>query len=424
MKVLVIGGGGREHALAWKLKQSPVVRKIYVAPGNAGIAADAECVPIGAEDLGKLLDFAQREKPDLTIVGPEAPLALGLADQFAAAGLKVCGASQRAARVEASKSFAKDLLVHNRIPTAVAETFTDRDQAWKYISSQGAPIVVKADGLAAGKGVIVCLTLDEARAALDLIMVQKAFGAAGERVVVEEFLDGEEASFLAFTDGEFVIPLPTSQDHKPIFDNDQGPNTGGMGAYSPAPVVTPALHDQIMNQIMIPAIRGLAALGSPYQGVLYAGLMIKDGQPKVLEFNARFGDPEAQPLLMRLDSDLAEVLLAIVERRLDKITPPVWNADPTVCVVMASGGYPGSYDKGKVISGLDEAAQIEDVVVFHAGTARQGDQIVTAGGRVLGVTARGPDIAGAIAKAYAACDRIRWEGVHYRRDIGRKALNR
>ncbi len=424
MKVLVIGGGGREHALVWKLKQSPLVRKLYCAPGNAGIAALAECVPVGAEDIDRLLDFAKREKPDLTIVGPEAPLSLGLADKFAQLGLKVCGASQRAAQIEASKSFAKDLMVHNRIPTAGARTFTDREQAISFIKSQGAPIVVKADGLAAGKGVIVSRTLDEALAAVDLIMVDKAFGAAGDKLVVEDFLDGEEASFLAFTDGDFVIPLPTSQDHKPIFDHDQGPNTGGMGAYSPAPVVTPALHEKIMNQVMIPAIRGLANLGSPYQGVLYAGLMIKGDDIKVLEFNARFGDPEAQPLLMRLDSDLAEVLLAIVEGRLDKITPPAWNADPTVCVVMASGGYPGSYDKGKIINGLEEAGRLDDVVVFHAGTALRDGRIVTAGGRVLGVTARGRDIPAAIAKAYAACDLITWEGVHYRRDIGRKALHR
>jgi phosphoribosylamine--glycine ligase len=424
MKVLVIGGGGREHALVWKLKQSPLVKKIFCAPGNAGIAQLADCVPISAEDIDKLTDFAKKEKPDLTVVGPEAPLSLGLADIFARLGLRVCGASQKAARIEGSKSFAKELMVKCRIPTADFATFSDRDQAAAYIKSKGAPLVVKADGLAAGKGVFPAQTLEEALAALDAIMVQKAFGSAGDQVVIEDFLVGEEASFLAFTDGEHIIPLPSSQDHKPIFDNDQGPNTGGMGAYSPAPVVTPALHDKIMSTVMLPTIQGLAAAGHPYQGVLYAGLMIKGEDIQVLEFNARFGDPEAQPLLMRLDSDLAEVLLAIIDKRLDKITPPVWSNDPTICVVMASGGYPGSYDKGKVISGLEQVEKLDQVYVFHAGTARRDSQWITAGGRVLGVTARGKDIPAAINRAYQACDLISWDGVQYRRDIGKKALNR
>jgi phosphoribosylamine--glycine ligase len=424
MKVLVVGGGGREHSLVWKLKQSPLVKKVYCAPGNGGIAQEAECLPIGAEDLDKLLDFAKKEKPDLTVVGPEAPLALGLADRFAAAGLTVCGASQRAAMIEGSKAYSKEIMAKYGIPTGDFALFTDRDEAARYIKSVGAPIVVKADGLAAGKGVIPSTTLEQALEALDLIMVKKAFGAAGNKVVIEEFLTGEEASFLAFSDGEHVVPLPTSQDHKPIFDNDQGPNTGGMGAYSPAPVVTDALHDKIMQEIMVPTIRALAHEGRPYQGVLYAGLMLKGDKVWVLEFNARFGDPEAQPLLLRLDSDLVEVLLAMVERRLDKIPEPVWSPDPTVCVVMASGGYPGSYEKGKVIHGLEEAAKIENVVVFHAGSARVNNQFITNGGRVLGVTARDRDIPAAITRAYQAVHKITWDGVHYRTDIGKKALHR
>jgi phosphoribosylamine--glycine ligase len=424
MKVLVIGGGGREHALVWKLKQSPLVARVYCAPGNGGIAREADCLPIAAADLQRILEFAKREKPDLTVVGPEAPLALGLADQFAEAGLTVCGACQRAALIEGSKAFSKELMTKYGIPTGEFRTFTDRDAAARYLKEKGAPIVVKADGLAAGKGVIPARTLEEALAALDLIMVQKAFGPAGDKVVIEEFLTGEEASFLAFSDGEHVIPLPTSQDHKPVFDNDQGPNTGGMGAYSPAPVVTPALHDRIMQEVMVPTIRALAAEGRPYQGVLYAGLMIREGHFNVLEFNARFGDPEAQPLLMRMDSDLAEVLLAIVEKRLDKIAPPVWSPDPTVCVVMASDGYPGSYEKGKVIHGLEEVAKMAGVKVFHAGTARTEGTFITAGGRVLGVTAQGRDIASAIHRAYEAVDKITWDGAHYRRDIGQKALHR
>ena len=424
MKVLVIGGGGREHALVWKLRQNPTVTRVYCAPGNAGIAQEAECIPVGAEDLDKLLDFARQEKPDLTVVGPEAPLNLGLADRFAAQGLTVCGASQRAAFIEGSKAFSKELMAKYGIPTGAFEIFTDRDQAAAYIKAKGAPIVVKADGLAAGKGVIPSQTLDQALAALDLIMVKKAFGAAGNKVVIEEFLTGEEASFLAFSDGEHVVPLPTSQDHKPIFDNDKGPNTGGMGAYSPAPVVTAALHEKIMQEVMVPTIRALANEGRPYRGVLYAGLMIKGGRIWVLEFNARFGDPEAQPLLMRMDSDLAEVLLACVQGRLHQIAAPVWSPDPTICVVMASGGYPGSYEKGKVISGLDEVAQMANVKVFHAGTARGDDKFITAGGRVLGVTARGRDIPGAINRAYEAVNKITWDGVHYRTDIGKKALPR
>lgn len=424
MKVLVVGGGGREHSLVWKLKQSPRVTRVFCAPGNAGIAQEADCLPIGAEDIDKLLDFAKQEKPDLTVVGPEAPLNLGLADRFAAAGLTVCGASQKAAFIEGSKAFSKELMAKYGIPTGKFRTFTDRDEAARYLKDIGAPIVVKADGLAAGKGVIPSQTLEQALAALDLIMVKKAFGAAGNKVVIEEFLTGEEASFLAFSDGEHVIPLPTSQDHKPIFDNDEGPNTGGMGAYSPAPVVTEALHAKIMQEVMVPTIRALANEGRPYQGVLYAGLMIKGGKIWVLEFNARFGDPEAQPLLMRMDSDLAEVLLACVKGDLQKIAPPVWSSDPTVCVVMASGGYPGSYDKGKVIHGLEEVAKMPQVKVFHAGTAKSGDKFITAGGRVLGVTARDKDIPGAIKRAYEATRKITWEGVHYRSDIGKKALQR
>ena len=358
------------------------------------------------------------------MVGPEAPLNLGLADRFAAAGLTVCGASQKAALIEGSKAFSKELMAKYGIPTGEFRTFTDRDEAARYLKDRGAPICVKADGLAAGKGVIPAQTLEQALAALDLIMVKKAFGAAGHKVVIEEFLTGEEASFLAFSDGEHVIPLPTSQDHKPIFDHDQGPNTGGMGAYSPAPVVTPALHDKIMAEVMAPTIRALAMEGRPYQGVLYAGLMIKNDQIQVLEFNARFGDPEAQPLLMRMDSDLAEVLLACVKGGLDKIAPPLWSPEPTVCVVMASGGYPGSYEKGKVIHGLEEVAQHGQRQGFPRRHRPGQWPLYHRQGPGPGGHRPGSDIPGAIKRAYQATRKITWEGVQYRSDIGKKALTR
>ena len=367
MKVLVIGSGGREHALVWKIRQSPVVKKIYCAPGNGGIAGMAECVPIEAGDIDGLLAFARSEKIDLTVVGPEDPLSRGIVDIFEAAGLKVFGASRKAAELEASKSFAKDLMMRYGIPTARGETFTSYKKAEAFVRKIGAPVVVKADGLAAGKGVIVCATEKEALEALKTIMVDRAFGDAGSRAVVEECLTGEEASFLAFTDGKTVLPLPSSQDHKPVYDNDKGPNTGGMGAYSPAPVIDRYMHKRIMQEIMIPTVQAMAAEGRPYKGVLYAGLMIDGDRIRVLEFNARFGDPEAQPLLMRMKNDIVPVMEAVIEGRLDKCRLDI-DDRATVCVVMASGGYPGTYKKGLPISGLESVGRMKDVFVFHAGT--------------------------------------------------------
>lgn len=421
MKVLVVGGGGREHTLVWKLNQSPKVTRVYCAPGNAGIAREAQIVPINVTDVVALVEFAVDEGIGLTCVGPELPLTLGIVDAFENAGLRIFGASKAAAEIEGSKVFTKDLLAKYGIPTGAYRVFSDADEAKAYIKEIGAPIVVKADGLAAGKGAIVCQTIEEAEEAVNLCMMEKAFGDAGDRVVIEEFLVGEEASFLAFSDGKTVLPMATSQDHKPIFDGDKGPNTGGMGAYSPAPVVTPEIFDQAMNEIMIPTVQAMASEGRPYKGVLYAGLMIKDGKAKVLEFNARFGDPEAQPLFMRMDGDLVEVMEAVIDGRLDEVSLQ-WQDDATICVVMASGGYPGEYEKGKVIIGIDAADAVEGVKVFHAGTAEKDGNIVTAGGRVLGVTARGKDIPQAIERAYEACALIKWEGAQYRNDIGAKAM--
>lgn len=423
MNVLVIGSGGREHTLAWKLSQSPRVSKVFCAPGNAGIASVATCVPVAADRMDELVAFARGEGIGLTVVGPEAPLSKGIVDAFEKEGLRIFGASRRAAEIEASKSFAKYLMNKYRIPTADGETFTSVKKARAYVEARGAPIVVKADGLAAGKGVMVCRTVKEALAALDRIMVEREFGDAGRKVVVESCLTGEEASFLAFTDGKTVLPLPTSQDHKPIYDEDRGPNTGGMGAYSPAPVVDRYLHRRIMNEIMIPTVKAMAAEGRPYKGVLYAGLMIDGDTPRVLEFNGRFGDPEAQPLLMRLKTDLVEIMEAVIDERLDQVRIEI---DPraTVCVVMASGGYPGKYAKGHPIEGLDRAARMRDVMVFHAGTALKDGTVVTNGGRVLGVTALGDTIEAAIQKAYRAVGKISWKNVQYRTDIGRKALVR
>ena len=423
MKVLVVGSGGREHALVWKLRQSPKVETIYCAPGNAGISSLAECVAIAANQVEQLADFAADKGIDLTIVGPEEALTLGIVDHFSARGLRAFGPSKVAAALEGSKAFMKDLLQKYQIPSGFYQVFSDREQAVRYIEQQGAPLVVKADGLAAGKGVIVATTKDEAIAAVDLILTDQAFGAAGSRVVIEEFLPGEEASFLAFTDGKTVLPLPTSQDHKAVSDGDKGPNTGGMGAYSPAPVVTAEIHRQAMENIMLPTVRAMAAEGRPYKGVLYAGLMINNGVAKVLEFNCRFGDPEAQPLLMRVKTDLIDVVEAIIDERLDQVEL-VLDPRPAVCVVMASGGYPGAYEKGKVISGLDGDLH-RDVMVFHAGTTRnQAGEIVNAGGRVLGITARAADLKQAIDLAYDAVAKIHWEGAFCRKDIGQKALAR
>lgn len=423
MKVLVVGGGGREHALVWKIAQSPRVKKVYCAPGNAGIAEIAECRPISAEDVKSLLELAQKERIDLTVVGPEVPLTLGIVDQFKAKGLRIFGPEQRAAEIEGSKAFAKFLMKKYGIPAADFQVFADFSAAWKYVQEKSYPLVIKADGLAAGKGVIICTNREEAKGALTQIMLEKTFGEAGKKVVVEEYLSGEEASFLAFTDGERILPLPSAQDHKPIYDGDQGPNTGGMGAYSPAPVVTNGVHRQVMEEIMIRAIRGMAAEGRKYQGVLYAGLMIKDGRAKVLEFNARFGDPETQPLLLRMKSDIVPVLEAVIDGHLDRVEVE-WDRRAAVCVVMASQGYPGAYEKGKIISGLEEAAKIPNTYIFHAGTALKEGKIVTNGGRVLGVTALGDNIVEAINQAYKAVEKISWEGVYYRKDIGQKALRK
>jgi len=423
MKVLVVGGGGREHALIWKIAQSPKVEKIYCAPGNAGIAELATCVPIKPNEIDQLIEFGKSENIDLTVVGPEDPLSNGIVDRFEAAGLRIFGASQKAAAIEASKSFAKAIMNTYGVPTAEGETFTDYDQAAAYIRKMGAPIVVKADGLAAGKGVIVCATEAEALDALDQIMVKQDFGEAGNQVVVEECLIGEEASFLAFTDGKTVLPLPSSQDHKPIYDNDEGPNTGGMGAYSPAPIVDAYMHKRIMQEVMIPTVNGMAAEGHPYKGVLYAGLMIDRDQIKVLEFNGRFGDPEAQPLLIRLKSDIIPIMEAVIDERLDKCRLDI-DERASVCVVMASGGYPGAYEKGLPISGLEDAGSMKDVVVFHAGTASGNQEVLANGGRVLGVTALGDSVEKAISTAYDAVSRITWKDVFYRKDIGQKALKR
>jgi phosphoribosylamine--glycine ligase len=421
MKVLVVGGGGREHSLVWKLNQSQGVERVFCAPGNAGIAREADIVPIDVTDIPALVKFASGEEIGLTCVGPELPLTLGIVDAFEDAGLRIFGASRAAAEIEGSKVFTKNLLAKYGIPTGDYQVFDEAGAAKKYLREIGAPIVVKADGLAAGKGAIVCPTLEEAEEAVKLCMEDRAFGDAGNRVVIEEFLVGEEASFLAFSDGKTVLPMATSQDHKPIFDGDKGPNTGGMGAYSPAPVVTDEMFHQVMNEIMIPTVQAMASEGRPYKGVLYAGLMIRDGKATVLEFNARFGDPEAQPLFMRMDGDLVEVMEAVIEERLDEVTLQ-WQDDATICVVMASGGYPGEYEKGKIITGIDDADTVDGVKVFHAGTAEKDGKIVTAGGRVLGVTARGKDIPQAIERAYEACGLITWEGVQYRKDIGAKAF--
>ncbi len=423
MKVLVIGGGGREHALVWKIAQSPGVNQIFCAPGNAGIAQLATCVPIAAEDIDQLVKFAVSKSIDLTVVGPEAPLAAGIVDILEEKGLRVFGAGRNAAQIEASKSFAKDLMKKYKIPTADGQTFTKYKPAEAFIKKMGAPVVVKADGLAAGKGVMVCKTVREALEALNEIMVEKAFGSAGNKVVIEECLTGEEASFLAFTDGKTVLPLPTSQDHKPVFDNDEGPNTGGMGAYSPAPVVDRFMHRKIMEDIMIPLVRAMEAEGHPYKGVLYAGLMIKGDSVKVLEFNGRFGDPEAQPLLVRMKNDIIPIMEAVIDGNLDQCRLDI-DSRSSVCVIMASGGYPGPYPKGKPISGLATVKRMRDVVVFHSGTAEKDGNIVTAGGRVLGVTALGDDVAGALAKAYRAVSKISWEKAFYRKDIAQKAIKR
>ncbi|MCX7991898.1 MAG: phosphoribosylamine--glycine ligase [Proteobacteria bacterium] len=422
MKVLIVGGGGREHALCWKIKQSILVKEIFCAPGNGGTALIAQNVPIKAEDVRGIVDFAKETKIDLVVIGPEAPLNLGLVDMLQKEGIMAFGPSKNSALLEGSKVFAKNIMRKYNIPTADFEVFDNPDLAKKYLLDKKAPIVVKADGLAAGKGVYVCKTTEEALNAIDDIMVKKIFGSAGDRLVIEECLEGEEASFLVFTDGKTVLPMDSSQDHKRVFDNDEGPNTGGMGAYSPAPVVTKEVFDKVMEKIIYPTIMGMEKEGCPFKGVLYAGLMIKDGEPYVLEFNTRFGDPEAQPLLMRIKNDIVPVLMGCIDGKLEN-EYLLWEQKHSVCVVIASGGYPGEYKKGYEIKGLDEIDN-DEVYVFHAGTKLVDGKIYTDGGRVLGVTALGDTIKSAIDNAYDAVSKICFEGMHYRKDIGRRALAR
>ncbi|MDD3784340.1 MAG: phosphoribosylamine--glycine ligase [Hydrogenophaga sp.] len=424
MKVLVIGGGGREHALAWKLKQSEGVSQVYVAPGNAGTARDTQLVNVAIGDKVALREWVQANGIGLTVVGPEAPLAAGVVDEFRAHGLAIFGPTQRAAQLESSKAFSKAFMERHGVPTAEYQTFSDADQAHAYVDAKGAPIVVKADGLAAGKGVVVAMTAAEAHEAIDFMLLDNKLGVAhnegGARVVIEEFLEGEEASFIVLCDGEHALALATSQDHKRLLDADQGPNTGGMGAYSPAPVVTPAIHQRAMEEVILPTLRGMKADGVPYTGFLYAGLMITpDGRVKTLEFNCRMGDPETQPIMMRLRSNLAQVLLAATRGELDRVTLD-WDPRVALGVVLAAEGYPLQPRKGDVITGLP--ADSSDAMVFHAGTADQNGQIVTAGGRVLCVTALGDDVRQAREKAYTLAEGIRFDGMQYRRDIGYRAL--
>jgi phosphoribosylamine--glycine ligase len=421
MRLLVIGGGGREHALVWKLARSPQVKKIFCAPGNAGIGETAELVSIGVEEIDKLSAFAAKEKIDVTVVGPELPLTLGIAELFQKKGLRIFAPGREAAKLEGSKAFAKEMLQENHIPTAAFATFSDAAAAKKYLAGQKPPYVVKADGLAAGKGVLICASRSEAEAAIDDVLVRKLFGAAGDKVVIEEFLEGEEASFMVLTDGKHILPLASSQDHKRVFDGDEGPNTGGMGAYSPAPVVTPEIHRRIMTEILEPLLKGLKKKDILYRGVLYVGLMLTADGPKVLEFNARFGDPECQPLMLRLRSDLLPLIEATIDGRLDQAKAE-WENAVAVCVVLTAGGYPGSYDKGKEITGLDALKDWQHGCVFHAGTVKKDGRWLTAGGRVLGVTALGADIESAVAEVYGAVRKIKWEGMHYRKDIAKRAL--
>jgi phosphoribosylamine--glycine ligase len=423
MKLLVIGGGGREHTLAWKLAQSPEAEKIYAIPGNPGMGSVAECVTdISIADNEAMVAFAKEKHIDLAVVGPEVPLTNGIVDALQQAGIKAFGPTRLAAEIEGSKAFSKGLMKKYGIPTAKYEVFTEIDKARAYIKQEGAPIVIKADGLAAGKGVIVAMTEPEALAAVDEIMADKAFGAAGSRVVIEEYMDGEEVSILAFTDGRTIKPMISSQDHKCAFDGDKGPNTGGMGTYAPAPVATADIVAEAQKTILDPVIAAMAKEGRPYKGCLYAGLMIVDGQPKVVEFNARFGDPETQVVLPLLESDLVDVMLACVDGSLDKLEVK-WSHAAAVCVVMASGGYPKAYKKGYEIKGLDDAAAVGDLV-FQAGTALQDGKVVTNGGRVLGVVAKAPDISKAVAKAYAGVDKIHFQDAFYRHDIAHRALER
>jgi phosphoribosylamine---glycine ligase len=420
MQVLVIGGGGREHALVWKIKQSPKVEKIFCAPGNAGTAELAENIPIAADDINGLLEFALQKGIALTVVGPEQPLVKGIVDRFEEKGLRIFGPNARAAELEGSKSFSKDIMKKYGLPTAEYKTFTSADSAAKYIENKNCPLVVKADGLAAGKGVLLCQTAEEALAAVDSIMGKKSFGEAGDQIVVEEFLEGEEVSVLAFSDGQTVLMMDSAQDHKAAYDGDKGPNTGGMGAYSPAPIFTETMRQEVRDKIMLPMIRAMQQEDRPYKGILYAGLMLTKTGPQILEFNARFGDPETQPLLVRMDSDIIPIFEACIDGTLDEC-PLEWKNESSVCVVMAAKGYPDSYEKGKPIAGLKDANALPGVVVFHAGTKEQDGEVLTQGGRVLGVTAIGEDTATAISRAYEAVEKIEWDGIHYRKDIGHRA---
>ncbi len=421
MRILIVGGGGREHTLAWKISQSPLCSALYCTPGNPGIGRHAACVPLKADDIPALCDFARKQSIDLTVVGPEAPLAAGITDVFEEKGLAVFGPSKEAARIEGSKAWCHDFMKNYGIPAAGYETVSDIDAARKAAEIMGIPIVVKASGLAAGKGAIVCLTEEEFETALQRMFVDREFGSASDEVVLEEYLEGEEASCLALSDGAAFHPLVSSQDHKPVYDGGNGPNTGGMGAYAPAPVLSDAMQMQVNEEILGPVIKGMAKEGIPYRGVLYAGLMITSGGPKIIEFNCRFGDPETQVVLPLLENDLVELMLAATKGELDKHTLRFSDA-ACVCVVLASGGYPGSYEKGKAITGLDRLPA--DILPFHAGTAEKDGKTVTAGGRVLGITAKGSSIKKAIAKAYNAVSLVGFDKMHYRTDIGAKALER
>ncbi|EPS8832782.1 phosphoribosylamine--glycine ligase [Vibrio parahaemolyticus] len=425
MRVLIIGSGGREHALGWKAAQNRNVETIFIAPGNAGTALEPklENVNIDVEDIAGLVAFAKEKAIELTIVGPEAPLVIGVVDAFREAGLPIFGPTQAAAQLEGSKAFTKDFLARHQIPTGAYANFTEIEPALAYVREQGAPIVVKADGLAAGKGVIVAMTLEEAEDAIKDMLAGNAFGDAGSRVVIEEFLDGEEASFIVMVDGENVLPMATSQDHKRVGDKDTGPNTGGMGAYSPAPVVTPEIHNRIMEEVIYPTVRGMASEGNPYTGFLYAGLMIdKDGTPKVIEYNCRFGDPETQPIMMRMESDLVDLCLAAIDEKLDQVESK-WDPRASIGIVLAAGGYPAAYNKGDVISGLPQV-EIEGEKVFHAGTDNKDGDIVTNGGRVLCATALGNSVSEAQQRAYELAKQISWDGMFHRNDIGYRAIAR
>jgi phosphoribosylamine--glycine ligase len=422
MNILLLGSGGREHALAWKIAASPLVTKLWCAPGNAGIAREAECVALDITDHAAVIDFCRASAVDFVVVGPDAPIAVGIVDDLNAAGFKAFGPTKAAGQLESSKNFTKALCRANNIPTAAYRHFTDGEAAKTYIRAQGAPIVVKADGLAAGKGVVVAMTLDEALAAVDM-MFGGSFGAAGAEVIVEEFMVGEEASFFALCDGEHALPLATAQDHKRAFDGDTGPNTGGMGAYSPAPVLTEAICARIMNEMIMPTLRALKAMGAPYQGVIYAGVMVTEEGPKLVEYNARFGDPECQVLMLRMMSDIVPALLACADGQLKNFSLR-WYDEAALTVIMATKGYPGDYGKGSVIEGLDEAAKVEGVEIFHAGTVAKDGRILANGGRVLNICASGKTVAEAQRRAYQAVDRIHWPEGFCRRDIGWQAVKR